>query len=702
MTSKLTQDDFAFAEDALTRTYGDPDFSAAATGAAEGSTVTYTSENEAVATVDGTGKVTIHAAGTAVIKATASETKDYAEKGISYTLKVDPKPVTADMIAAIDDQGYTGSIIQPAPEVRDGAAVMHPGTDFEFSYDANINVADGGRVIITGKGNYQGTADKTFDISPKDISGAVIALERDSFAYNGAEQTAVITGVTLAGWPDTITYDIVGGSDRATDASEGITLTIQGSGNYTGTADVTWTINRIAPQLADFDVTPDLAAALTYDGTRKTVTAAVKSGINGMGTVTVKYNGSETAPTDAGVYTVTASVAEGANYNAGELTLGTLTIGKAAAPVLADIPFSCKYTLTGEKIVDVSGLVPGAAGYTMGTAVGETGIISDASVDANGVVTYTLTGTGKAGDSVTLPVTISSTNYADAVVSVVITLSARDDQAAVRVTGGTTVVYGQTLQLGFSGGSGTGKVSYTVVNGTGEATIDEKGVLTPVNVGTVTVTAAKEGDAEYNDVTSAPVEITITKAVPIGAPKYTKIIGGSRTLKDVALTLEGGTIAIDGTMEWVDETGKPLPDTTIVKANKLYTWRFTPASGNYTVLTGEVELYHRDPSNGGSGNDGGHDYTRRTIRVTVSGNGSISPSGWVTVREGGDQTFTITPDAGYAVAKVLVDGKSVGAVTSYTFENVAEEHTIEAVFMKANGNPQTGVFVEQSAAGTGR
>lgn len=624
----------------------------------------------------------------------AASNGDYTGEAV-YTFTISPKGVKADMIADIPAQGYTGGAIQPAPEVRDGAAVMHPGTDFEFSYDANTNVADGGKVIITGKGNYQGTADKTFDISPKDISGAVIALERDSFAYNGTEQTAVITGVTLAGWSDTITYDIVGGSDRATDASEGITLTIQGSGNYTGTADTTWKITRIDPTPADLDVAPDLSAALTYDGTRKTVTAAVKSGINGMGTVTVKYNGSETAPTDAGVYTVTASVAEGANYNAGELTLGTLTIGKAAAPMLADIPFSCKYTLTGEKTVDVSGLVPGAAGYTMGTAVGETAIISASSVDANGVVRYTLTGSGKTGDTATLPVTITSANYEDAVVKVVITMLARDDQAALRVTGGTTTVYGETLQLGTSGGSGTGKVTYKVSD-ENKAVIDANGVLTPVNVGTVTVTATKEGDAEYNDVTSAPVEITITKAVPIGAPKYTKIIGGSWTLKDAALTLEGGTIAIDGTLEWVDETGKLLPDTTIVKANKLYTWRFTPASGNYTVLTGEVELYHRDPSNGG------YNYTYYTIKAAVSGNGSISPAGWTSVRAGWDQTFTITPDAGYAVAKVLVDGKSVGAVTSYTFENVAEEHTIEAVFMKANGNPQTGVFVEQSAAGTGR
>ncbi len=49
---------------------------------------------------------------------------------------------------------------------------------------------------------------------------------------------------------------------------------------------------------------------------------------------------------------------------------------------------------------------------------------------------------------------------------------------------------------------------------------------------------------------------------------------------------------------------------------------------------------------------------------------------------------------GYAVAKVLIDSKNVGAVKSYTFENVKKNHTIEVVFMKASGNPQTGVFVD--------
>ena len=93
----------------------------------------------------------------------------------------------------------------------------------------------------------------------------------------------------------------------------------------------------------------------------------------------------------------------------------------------------------------------------------------------------------------------------------------------------------------------------------------------------------------------------------------------------------------------------------------------------------------------GGGSSG---YSYYTIKATAGTGGSISPSGNVSVREGRDQTFTITPDKGYAVANVKIDGKSIGAVKSYTFENVRRTHTIEVIFMKANGNPQTGVFVD--------
>jgi hypothetical protein len=69
-----------------------------------------------------------------------------------------------------------------------------------------------------------------------------------------------------------------------------------------------------------------------------------------------------------------------------------------------------------------------------------------------------------------------------------------------------------------------------------------------------------------------------------------------------------------------------------------------------------------------------------TINASAGAGGSISPSGTVTVNNGANRSFTITPDANYHVADVLVDGSSVGAVTDYTFNNVTASHTISASF----------------------
>ena len=83
----------------------------------------------------------------------------------------------------------------------------------------------------------------------------------------------------------------------------------------------------------------------------------------------------------------------------------------------------------------------------------------------------------------------------------------------------------------------------------------------------------------------------------------------------------------------------------------------------------------------GGGSSG---YSYYTIKATAGTGGSITPSGNVSVREGRDQTFTITPDKGYAVFNVKIDGRSIGAVKSYTFENVKRAHTIEVSFTRAN------------------
>ena len=69
-----------------------------------------------------------------------------------------------------------------------------------------------------------------------------------------------------------------------------------------------------------------------------------------------------------------------------------------------------------------------------------------------------------------------------------------------------------------------------------------------------------------------------------------------------------------------------------------------------------------------------------TITASAGANGAISPSGGVSVPRGQNQTFTITPNAGYRVLDVLVDSSSVGPVTQYTFTNVQGDHTIAASF----------------------
>ena len=72
-----------------------------------------------------------------------------------------------------------------------------------------------------------------------------------------------------------------------------------------------------------------------------------------------------------------------------------------------------------------------------------------------------------------------------------------------------------------------------------------------------------------------------------------------------------------------------------------------------------------------------------TITASAGTGGTITPSGTTTVAGGSSQTFSIAPGTGYSIAGVLVDGVSVGAVSAYTFTNVAANHTISASFVAA-------------------
>ena len=72
----------------------------------------------------------------------------------------------------------------------------------------------------------------------------------------------------------------------------------------------------------------------------------------------------------------------------------------------------------------------------------------------------------------------------------------------------------------------------------------------------------------------------------------------------------------------------------------------------------------------------------RIITANAGDNGAISPAGDVPVPLNGSQTFKITPNEGYHIQDVKVDGQSVGAVKEYNFESVTEAHKIHATFAR--------------------
>ena len=370
-----------------------------------------------------------------------------------------------------------------------------------------------------------------------------------------------------------------------------------------------------------------------------------------------------------------------------------MDITKAGKQSLADITYNLLYTTTSMQVANVgrAGMPEDAGTLTYaavkpamlvpipGSTTPVVGVMSWNVDSTTGTVKYQLTA-GSVGEKVRFPVDISSTNYEDSTVFVAITLIDKHN-----VDGKITFPDGKLVYNGNSqkyekatisiAASGTANWTYTYLPITG-TTANLNTDNLPLTVGKYTVVATYEDDTQFGT-KSATLEIT--HATPTVTPTFTKITEKGKKLSNANLGI--GSSSVPGTIAW-DALG-----TTEVEANKPYAWTFTPDDTiNYAPVTGTIVVY---PVSTGI-----VIYSPcYTIKASAGANGSISPAGWCSVVENGSQTFTFTPDKGYTVAKVLVDGKSVGAVKSYTFKNVTKDHTIEVIFMKSNGNPATGVFV---------
>lgn len=526
------------------------------------------------------------------------------------------------------------------------------------------------------------TAEDDFEILPKSISGMTVTLNKTSLEYNGSAQTVNVTvkdgGTTLV---EGTGYTVTGTTSSTNVGS--YTVTVTGKGNYNGSVDRTWKITQGTP-------TYTVPTGLTATFGQKLADITLTAGWSWMDSTQSVGDASTTPKTFKAKFTP----ADTTNYKTVENIDVSVTVGKKTAPTLEDIKHNLLYTTTSTQVANVGRAgMPEDAGtltYAKGAApmlvpvTGSTtpvvGVMSWNVDSATGTVEYQLTA-GSVGEKVRFPVVISSTNYENSTVFVEIKLINKDN-----VSGKITFPDGKLVYNGNSqkyekatvsiAASGTAKWTYDYLPITG-TTANLNTDNLPLTVGKYTVVATYEDDTQFGT-KSATLEITPAK--PTGTPTFTKITEKGKTLADAALKI-GTLTPTGGTLEWVDGNA------TVVEANKAYEWKYTPAdTDNYAPVTGTIVVY---PVSTGI-----VIYSPcYTIKASAGANGTISPAGWCSVVENGNQTFTFTPDKGYTVAKVLVDGKSVGAVKSYTFKNVTKDHTIEVIFMKSNGNPATGVFV---------
>ena len=257
-------------------------------------------------------------------------------------------------------------------------------------------------------------------VAPKSIEGATITLEKDEFAYNAAEQSPKITGVTLENWDETrITYVIKSG-DKATDVSDRITLTIEGTGNYTGRATVEW---KITPKT----VTPTIeVASCTYTGDALEPTVTVKDDIGNI-IDQKEYEIFYSNNTNAGTATVTIKDVDGGNYVLSEASK-TFEITKAAAPTAAAGSLTITNGLHKTYSLDLSTLLPKlTAPCDYGTITYDKKV--DTTLGSGTFVTLVNRKTGELtleanrsatdeGQFGTITVTISTSNYQDITLTV--------------------------------------------------------------------------------------------------------------------------------------------------------------------------------------------------------------------------------------------------------------------------------------------
>ena len=214
---------------------------------------------------------------------------------ISKTFTINPAPISnAEVTLSTTSYIYDGSGKNPGVTVKLGSKTLAKDTEYTVNYNNNA-AAGTATVTITGTGNYSGTISKTFTVNKASINNAEVTLSATSYTYDGSGKNP---GVTVKVGSRTL----VSGIDYAVSYNNNTavgtaTVTITGTGNYSGTVSKTFTINKAS--IANATVTLS-ATRYTYDGSAKKPSVTVKVGNKTLAKdvdYTVSYNNNIAAGT---------------------------------------------------------------------------------------------------------------------------------------------------------------------------------------------------------------------------------------------------------------------------------------------------------------------------------------------------------------------------------------------------------------------
>ena len=339
---------------------------------------------------------------------------DKATKDWSLTAK----SVDASMIAEIPSASYTGKQITPMPEVKDGEKELTSGTDFTYSYSNNQYVGTA-TVTITGKGNYQGAANKGFAITAVEDPAVITATANVTKGGNTLDLNSLVTGAK-----GTVSFAI-------TDDANGCTIDANGvltSGATTGSVTVTVTVEAkdengdnvneytgksgsIAVTVTD-KTTAALAGGVTQQGCTfgDTLSAPTYTEPDGTQSTTVSYTGtlrkdgtsysSAAKPIEAGTYKVTVTCETATHiYSAtsADFTIAPKSITGATVTLGELLTYSGSEQTQNVSAVKLGDTTLGTADYTL----------SDNTVTKAGSYNLTVTGTGNYTGSVQQAFTVA-------------------------------------------------------------------------------------------------------------------------------------------------------------------------------------------------------------------------------------------------------------------------------------------------------